>query len=429
MGTKKAGSPRAGTYLKTTLRNGLRVLSERIPSVRSISIGVWVDVGSRNEALDENGLSHFVEHLVFKGTKSRNARQVAQALESIGGTINAFTTRENTCFTARVLDEHLAEALDVLADITCHATLTQTNMDRERQVICEEIKESLDNPADHIHDLFSSAFWGDHPLGRPIMGPEATIQKVTRPRLKQYMRRHYRTGSIVVAASGSVSHRRLHDLVRKSFDFETGVAEQPLQADRSKSKRFQLVENDASQTQFCVGWPGVGYTDRHKLTAVLMATYLGGGMSSVLFQKIREQRGLAYSVFAFHDFYRDSGIFGVYLGTDKLHLGEAFEVITKEAQRMKQRKISAKDLHQVKEQMKGHLTLGMESTSARMHRLGRQELILGTVESLDQTIKAIDRITATDVVELANMIFDPTQQTAAVLGPCDREQFSGLIGK
>ncbi|MBD3257572.1 insulinase family protein [candidate division GN15 bacterium] len=412
-------------YNKTTLKNGVRVITERMPSVRSISLGVWVDVGSRNERPEENGLSHFIEHLVFKGTKNRNARQIAQSLESLGGVLNAFTTREQTCFTARVLDEHLPQAMEVLADLTSNATFSKTNMERERLVISEEIKESRDNPADHIHDLFADAYWGGHPLGQPIMGPQETILGMPRARLTKFVNRHYRSNSIVVAAVGAVSHDKLVRLVRKYFDFTDGTGEQPEPAERINPHRVRVKSGDYAQTQYCIGFPGLSYPDQRKMAAMVMASHLGGGMSSVLFQKIREQRGLAYSVYCYHDFYADAGILGIYLGTDHEHLKEAVDVILAETRRLKQRKIPEDRLAQVKSQIKGHLTLGMEGTSNRMHRLGRLELMLGEYVTLEQALKAIDKVTASDVVEMAREILVEDQYTMAALGPIDESALAG----
>ena len=418
-----------GLYRKTVLRNGLRVVTEHLPAVRSISLGVWVDVGSRNETAPESGLSHFVEHLVFKGTERRNARQVAASLESLGGVLNAFTTREHTCFTARVLDEHLEAAVDILSDLTCHATLTALNMNRERQVICEEIKESQDTPSDYIHDLFAATHWGDHPLGRPIMGTLDTIQAVKRSLLTRFVSRNYRTESVVVAASGSVSHDRLVRLVREKFAFTEGRPEPPNTAMRPNGCAVKVKTDDNNQTQFCMGFPSISYQDRRRMEMMVMSAYLGGGMSSVLFQKIREQRGLVYTVYTFHDFYRDAGIFGVYLGTDRTHLREAYDVILEECRRLKRLSLKPDALHKVKEQLKGQLTLAMESTSARANRLGRLESVLGTYISLDDTIKAIDQVTARQVRDIANEVFDETQLTVAALGPVDKGTFDDLTGR
>jgi predicted Zn-dependent peptidase len=392
-------------------------------------LGVWVDVGSRCERADENGLSHFVEHLVFKGTQGRNARQIAASLESLGGALNAFTSREQTCYTARVLDEFLPDAVNVLADLTCRPTLTATNMNRERQVIIEEIKESLDNPADHIHDFFADTHWNGHALGRPIMGTEEIIRNVPRARLRKYRERYYRAGSIVVAASGSLSHGRLLRLVRKKFDLPSGDAAPPPAPTRPNRTQVAIKTEDTSQTQFCIGFPGLPFDHADRMALVLLTSHLGGGMSSVLFQKIREQRGLAYSVFAYHDFFRDGGVFGIYLGTDQTHVRQAYELIIAECRRLKNRKLSPLVLDKVKAQVKGHLTLGMESTTARMQRLGRMELLTQSFHSLDDSLKAIDRVTPADLTRIARLIFDEDQITLVALGPVDPSLFDDVSSK
>ena len=416
----------AAVYRKTTLRNGLRIVSEHLPGVRSISLGVWLNVGSRCEQSDENGFCHFLEHLAFKGTRHRNARQIAESLESLGGSLNAFTTREQTCFTARILDEHLPQAVAVLADLACHPTLTNTNVDRERQVICEEIRESLDNPADYIHDLFSDTHWGGHPLGRPIMGTEKIIKAAPRARLKQFRERHYRTGSVVVAASGAVSHKRLVDLVRAGIELPEESALPPLPATRRSEVHKCFKADDNSQTQFCLGFPGLPYGHHDRMAVILLATYLGGGMSSVLFQKIREDRGLAYAVASYHDAYSDAGVFGVFLGTDRKHLRQAFDLILAECRRLKKRPLDSTAIKAAKAQIKGHMMLAMESTSARMNRLGRQELMLGRYQTMTDTLQEIDRTKGRDLLRVANLLFDESQITLTALGPADPSEFKGL---
>ncbi|MFZ5981766.1 MAG: M16 family metallopeptidase, partial [Candidatus Zixiibacteriota bacterium] len=289
----REGSDKNGFFQKTTLKNGLRVITEKIPSVRSISIGVWIDVGSRNEKPSENGLSHFIEHLVFKGTRKRTAKQIASSLESIGGSLNGFTSREHTCFTARVLDFYLDEAIDVLADMACNASFTPVNIKREGLVICEEIKEVLDNPADYIHDLFSETFWGKHPLGQPIMGAPENITGMTRSKMLNFLKKHYRNESVVIAVSGSVSHAKLVRLVKEKFHFEDGPVEPPDIPIRTRERAVKIVKDNNQQTHYCIGFPGVAYTNPEKFTVMSLNSYLGGGMSSVLFQKIREEKGLA----------------------------------------------------------------------------------------------------------------------------------------
>ena len=408
------------------MKNGLRVISERVPSVRSISLGIWVDIGSRHEHLEESGLSHFIEHMVFKGTRRRSAKQIAASLESIGGSLNGFTSREQTCYTARVLDEHLEDAVDVLADMTCHATMTPANMNKERLVICEEIKDSLDTPSDHIHDLFARTFWGEHPLGRPIMGSQETIMNMTRSRLLSYRERNYCAGSVVIAVSGAISHNKLVRLVKERFSFPDGEARPAEKPWRTSDRNISVVDNDTSQTHFCIGFPGVSFTSADRLPVLALSTYLGGGMSSTLFQKIREQRGLAYQVYTYHDIFRDGGIFGAYLGTDRTHLKEAFDVIMKEFRTSRKKKQSSAVLNKVKAQLKGHLTLGLESTSARMSRLARQELLTGTYQPIKQTLREIDRISPSSILDVANRIFDESRMAIAVLGPADKHIFDGV---
>lgn len=414
---------RAGTgeFKKTTLRNGLRVLTERLPAVRSVSLGVWIDVGSRHEAPKENGVSHLIEHMLFKGTRRRNAKEIAMSLESIGGALNGWTSREHTCYTARILDEHLSEAVDVLADLTCNPSMTARNLSREKLVICEEIKETMDNPSDRIHDIFSRAYWGEHALGNPIMGSQENIMEMTRARMMNFYRRHYQAGSVVVAASGSVSHEKLVRMVREKFSFPGGVAEFGPPATRSSQHTVEIVRDEGAQTHFCLGMPGISYGDMARMAVQVLNTYLGGGMSSVLFQKIREEKGLAYTVFTYHDFYRDGGVFGTYLGTDGRYLPQAYEIILKEFRKLKKQRLSTVRLEQIKAQLKGQVILALESTYNRMSRIARLEMMYGKYITLTETLKTIDDVTAKDVLEQANRIFNESQMALAVLGPVDRD--------
>ncbi len=416
-----------GVYQKTVLKNGLRVITEKMPAVRSVSLGVWVDVGSRHERPEHNGVSHFIEHMLFKGTKHRTARQIAAELESIGGNLNAFTSREYTCFAARILDEHLEIAVDVLADITCNATLTPPNIRREKMVVCEEIKEAEDNPSDHIHDLFAKTFWGAHPLGQPILGTQKIVTGFKRSQIMDFLRSNYRSGSIVIAAAGFISHTKLVRLAKQKFSFTTGEADKAGQAFRSKGKVVKFAPNTNSQTHLCLGYLGLEYGTREKMAALALNTYLGVGMSSVLFQKIREERGLAYAIYTFHDFYRDVGVFGAYLGTDKKHLKQAVEIILAELERVKKRRLSQTKLDTIKGQMKGQLALSMESTFNRMNRLARQEMMLQPYQSYKQMLKGVDKITSSQILELSNRIFDNSAVAMAVLGPVDKQALDDVL--
>lgn len=417
-----------GTFQKTVLRNGLRVVTERLPSVRSISLGVWIDVGSRNEAKSEYGISHLIEHMLFKGTRRRNAREIASALESIGGSINAFTSREQTCYTARILDEHLPIAIDVLSDLTTNATITAGNLAKEKKVICEEIKESFDTPSDRIHDIFAKTYWGNHALGSPILGSIDNVTNMPRKKVLDYIKRNYKSGSIVIAAAGSVSHDKLVRLVRKNFDFPTGAVEYDAPPTRTKSRTIDIVADKNNQTHLVVGFPGLDYSSPSKMASLLLNTYLGGGMSSVLFQKIREERGLAYTVYMFHDFYRDAGIVGTYVGTDKTRVALALDIILKEFRKLKRNRLKHGQLSEIKAQLKGQLMLGMEATTSRMSRLARQELMIGKYYTLDHILKSIEKVSANDILELCNQLFDESQMAVSVLGPTEKSALDNVIG-
>lgn len=418
-----------GFYHKTELKNGLRVVTERMPSIRSLAIGVWVDVGSRNEqSSDVNGVSHMIEHALFKGTKQRTAKQIASSLEFLGGSLNAFTSKEQTCYTARVLDRHLEIAVDVLSDITCNSTMTPVNLSREKNVILEEIKEAEETPSDHIHDLFAQTYWGgDHPLGRPILGHRHTVASMRRAQVIDYFNRNYRSGSIVIAAVGSVSHNQLVKLVREKFRFPEGSAEPHAVALRSTVPAKSLTLNSHDQIHLCIGYPALEYAANKKMAALVLQSYLGGGMSSVLFQKIREDHGLAYVVDTFLDFYRDAGIFGAYMATDRNNVKQCLDITLRELRKVSRNRLSDSVLTKMKEQMQGQLMLGMESTVSRMNRLARLELMLRRNVTLKDTLRAIDRVTAADILELANRFFDNSQAAIAVLGPAKKSDLNDVF--
>ncbi len=414
-------------FHKTTLANGLRVITETLPAVRSVSLGVWIDVGSRNESDIENGVSHLIEHMVFKGTRRRSARQIASSLESLGGSLNGWTSREQTCYTARVLDEYLPEAVDVLADIACNPCMTAHNLSREKTVIIEEIKESLDNPVDKLFDEFARTYWGTHPLGNPIMGSEKTIGSMSRRRMLDYYRRNYQAGSVVIAASGAVSHRKLVNLAREKFSFVPGESPKAPDARRAVQRRVDVIRDKGSQTHVCIGYTGVPYGSLDRMPITALATHLGGGMSSVLFQKIREERGLAYSVYTFHDFYRDSGILGTYLATDGRYLSKAMEIIRREVAKVRRNRLSKMRLDQVKAQLKGQIILGMESTYNRMSRIARLELMYGRYVSIKDTLKAIDEVTSSDILRVADRVFDNGNMAITVLGPVRKDVLKDVV--
>ncbi len=325
------------TYNKTVLDNGLRIVTEKISSARSAAIGVWIDVGSRDEHKDENGISHFTEHMLFKGTKTRSAREIASYLESLGGGLNAFTSREQTCYHATVLDQHLPKAVEILADIMMNSTLARANLEREKSVVVEEIFEVEETPAEYIHELFSDCFWRGHPLGWPIMGSPKTVRSFNRNHLIAFMKRHYRAGRIVVAGAGNISHKKFVEMIKRHFHFSPGIEGRGDQAATPDKFSMNLFKRKSNQTHFCLGFPGIKFDDPKRSAVLSIHTLLGAGMSSILFQKIREEKGIAYTVYTFPDFYRDNGLFGVYLASDKRRLHAAVEIMLKEFRKVKER--------------------------------------------------------------------------------------------
>lgn len=406
-------------YNKTVLNNGLRIVTEKIPSVRSVAIGIWIDVGSRDETERENGLSHFIEHMLFKGTRCRSAQKIAFSLESLGGSLNAFTSREQTCYHALVLDRHIEQAVDVLSDILMNSTLSPIYIEREKSVIIEEIREVDETPSDHIHELFSSSLWRGQSLGRPIMGTEKNVRSFKRRDVNNYMKMHYRAGRVIVAAAGNVSHRKLTGLIRDKLAFQEGSEGRGPAMEIPTGFSAKSYRNGSNQIHVCLGFPGISYADPEKFALLALHNYLGAGMSSVLFQKIREDRGMAYTVYTFPDFYRDCGVFGAYMATDIRHLHEAIETILKEFKKLKKTGLSQAKLDKIKDQLKGSLLLGMESTSGRMNRLARQEIYFNDYFYVKDTMKSISRITPRDMLEIAQKIFNSGNLTITILGSAD----------
>ncbi len=415
------------TYKKTVLQNGVRMVTESIDSVRSISIGVWVDVGSRDETADEAGASHFIEHMLFKGTKRRSAREIASSLESVGGSLNAFTGREHTCYFARALDEHTDIALDVLSDIIKNPLFNRSHLEKERQVIISEIKEMEDSPADLVHDMLMGTIWKSNSLGRPILGSTESVLKMSRGKLLGFMRRNYSQPRMVIAASGSLKHNDLLAKIRRKFGFDSGSRSGPeIHALPQTDSNKRVVTRKTAQTHISLGVPAFPYKDERKYAALVLSNILGGGMSSRLFQKIREKLGLVYSVYSFFDFFKDTGVFGIYMGTDGENARRVIQEVIKEINRLRNDSISSEELSHAKYQLKGNLLLSLESTFNRMNRLARYELFLGEFVGLDQTIRAINRIKSKDVIGIAQELFCSDRLSAVVLGPLAKGALNGI---
>ena len=414
-----------GKFQKTVMRDGLRVVTESLPGHHSVALGIWVEVGSRYESDSIAGASHFLEHMVFKGTTTRTAQNIALYLERLGGVLNAFTSREHTCYHARVLDAHLPEAVSLLSDIAARATLPAREVVKERSVISEEIKDSEDTPNDAVHDLYTASLWPGHAVGRPIMGSIATVTATTRGTLSDYRKKHYTADRVVVAASGGLTHEQVVRLVKRHLKFPAGPSQRVAPETPNGLRPVQMVNSrDIMQTHVCLGVPTWPFADTRRYPLLVANNVLGGGMSSRLFQTVREKRGLVYSIFAFHDFYQDTGHFGVYFACDPKQTVRAIDLVLKELGKVAATPIPGTELADVKSQLKGNLTLGMESTQARMHRLARHELYLGRHVPVERTMASIDGVRAHEVTDVAAAAFDSERVAVSIVGPVDQSIFN-----
>jgi predicted Zn-dependent peptidase len=422
--TPASSSPRsiiAGTnYKKTVLDNGIRVVSESFPHVRSISIGVWTNVGSRDESESQNGISHFLEHMVFKGTKKRNVREIAQSLESLGGYLNAFTTKEQTCFYARVLDANLPQAMDVLADLLLNATFRSEELEKERLVVIEELRNSEDDPEDIIHDYFEKALFPSHALGFPIIGTEANLRSFQRHDLREHLVKKYLPSRIVVAAAGNVDHHELVRLTRRYFQrlrlegTQQKRSPGPLRTIVPMSREFP---RPIKQAHVCLGTIAYSLKHRDRYPLVVLNALLGEGMSSRLYQTIRERYGYAYSVYSFVNLLSDTGIFGGYIGTDRKNIKSALDLFHGELAKLRTRTVSKAEIERTKSQIKGSMMLGLENMSSRMMRLGSSELYFKEYQSLDEIMKRVDEVTPGALKRVANDLFDRDSFTTVVIRP------------
>jgi predicted Zn-dependent peptidase len=400
------------------LPNGLVVVTETMNHVRSVSIGVWVRNGSRREAIEQNGLAHFMEHMVFKGTERRSAEAIAREMDSVGGMLDAFTSKEQICFNAKVLDENLPIAFDVIADLVLRPRFDSDDVAKERQVVLEEIKMDLDNPEYMLHEIFTRGFWPEHPLGRPILGTPETVKQFSREALQTRFREWFAPDHLVITAAGNVTHQQVMDLVQREFGHlrSNGALEEhtpprtgaPLHVERKK---------ELEQVHLCVGVPSLPIAHERRFGIAVLNNMLGGGMSSRLFQNIREKRGLAYAVFSEITPYSDAGMLTVYAGTAKETVGQVLDLTIAEFRSMKESPVMDEELRRAKNHLKGSLMLSLESTSSRMSNLARQELYFGKFYSLDEILASIEAVSREDVRSLAQEFFRPEQISATVLGP------------
>jgi predicted Zn-dependent peptidase len=404
---------------RTEADNGVVVLSEAIPTVRSVAVGVWVKTASAHEAPAKMGVSHLLEHMVFKGTERRTARDIALALETRGGSLDAFTSRDHTSYQARALDEDLPRALDVLTDLVRHPALRERDLEMERKVVLEEISTVEDTPDDLIFDLHAQTLWPDHAYGFPILGTRDTVTALAAADLRVLHERAYHPRHVIIAAAGRLDHEVLLKLATQCgwFTFPPGPAPvdvAPVPAARREDRR---VARDGAQTHIVLGTDTFPYRDERRLALLLLNTVLGGGMSSRLFQRVREELGLAYSVFAFQSFYRQGGVTGVYVGTHPSSAERAVESIRAELTRMAREGLEPEALAEAKQQLKGQVTLSLESPAARMYRLAGVPLHGITYRTIDETLREIDAVSGDDVAAVAAEFLDPERMTAVWLGP------------
>lgn len=404
---------------KVTLENGVHILTEDLTHVRSVVLGIWVGVGSRDETPDVAGLSHFIEHLMFKGTENRTAKQIAEALDAVGGQLNAFTTKEYTCYYARVLDEHFDLAVDVLTDMLFGSRFEPNDIDRERNVILEEIKMYEDAPDELVHDIFATTIWQGHPLGRPIIGTADVIEGVSRDTILTYYKRHYTPAKMVVAVAGSINHEQVVEKLRAVFDKIGGENVPRVFTPPQPRTEVTCRNKDTEQVHLCIGAPGLPLDHERIYVFQLLNTILGGGLSSRLFQEIREQRGLVYSVYSYHSSYHDGGLFCVYAGLSKHNVEPAMELILKELKDIRTDGVKEDELRRAKDQLKGNLLLSMESVNTRMSRLAKSQMYLGKVVPPEDVVERVNRVTHNDIIELARQMLSTDKFSMATVGPWD----------
>ena len=401
----------------TQLANGVRVVTEQMDHVRSVSMGIWIGTGSRRETPDENGICHFIEHMLFKGTTHRSAEDIARSVDSIGGGLDAFTSKEMVSYNTKVLDEHLPIAFEVLADMVRNPLFREEDIEKEKGVILEELKMEVDNPEYLLHEIFSSNFWKDHPIGKPILGTKDTVQKFDRGMLDEYFRRIYSPGNILITAGGNLKHEHLVELTRRHFD--DLPVNGTLTPDKKPTPHARLVfrnKTSLEQTHLYMGVPSYPMPHESRFACYVLNTVLGGGMSSRLFQNIREKQGLAYAVYSELSMYRDTGCMAIYAGTSIETAGKVVESIVQELREIKQNLVPPEELRRAKDHLKGSFVLGLESTSSRMMNLARQELYYKRFFTIDEMLERIEEVGAEQVQRIAQEFFDPKNITLAMLG-------------
>jgi len=402
---------------RTVLPNGIRVITEKMPHVRSVSVGIWIGTGAREESPELTGISHFIEHMLFKGTKNRTAEEIARSADSIGGGLDAFTSKELVSYNVKVLDEHLPQAFDVISDLVRNPLFEKKDIEKEKGVILEELKMEVDNPESLAHEIFASNFWKGHPLGRSILGTRETIRGFNRDKVEHYYQQFYTPKNILVTAAGNLTHRRLVHLVEDHFG-ELKSRRVPKMATRPIAHAPLVVRNKSSieQVHVFLGVPAVPLPHRDRFACYILNAILGGGMSSRLFQNIRERQGLAYTVYSELAMYRDAGCMMIYAGTSPKSAGKVIDSVAHELRELATKRVTDEELRRAKDHLKGSFVLGLESSSSRMGNLARQELYFKRFYTIDEMLAGVEKVTAEHVLKLAEQCFDYRRMAVTALG-------------
>jgi len=414
-------------YRKSVLPNGIRVISEAIPYVKSATLGIWAGTGARNEQDHNHGVSHFIEHLMFKGTEKRTAKDIAETVDAVGGQLNAFTAKEYTCYYIKVLDNHLELGMDILSDMLLASKFDSQDINREREVVLEEVNMYEDSPDEIVHDLYLGNIWPHHPLGRNILGSAEAIGQFDQTLVREYYHNFYTPDNIVIAAAGNLSHEGLEELAAKYFGQMQGAKRNLPMTPPVLSPVHSVHNKDTEQVHLCLGTISVPQDSPDIYTMHILNNILGGGISSRLFQAIREERGLAYSIYSYQSNYSDCGLFTVYAGTRPSNVNQVIELIVQNIEQLKSEGITASELTKTKEQLKGNLLLGLESSSSRMSRIGKMEITLGKYTTLDEVVAKIEKVTVADLQQALHTIYTADNLCFTALGPLSEDSLPAIL--
>lgn len=415
-------------HQRTENVNGIRVLTESMPNLRSVTTGFWVGVGSRDEPLEFSGISHFIEHLLFKGTEKRSARRIAEEFDAMGGELNAFSAKEYTCYYAKVLDEKVEKAMEIMVDMLLRSVMRPQDVDAERKVILEEIAMHEDSPDDIIHDLFVSALWESHPLGQSVLGNHNVISSLSDDEIRSFFKRFYRPENIVVAVAGNVEHARVVEMVDELMNADGGGERHRRHVVVPDIRPHTVVyDRPTEQAHMVLGTQGLPRNHPARFALAVLDNVLGGGMSSRLFQKVREERSLAYSIFSYHSMYVETGLLAVYAGSKPENASSVLELIKEEMGNILEKGITGEELERAKGHIKGNLVLSLEDSGSRMTRLGKAEICGGEILTLDELLARMDAVTVDDVMHLAHQLFAPRKLVAAIIGPFGDREIQGHL--